>query len=135
MYDESNKHTAHAADLGRGMDLADLSSNWKKLQATFKKSDVAKSSSKLTNQNGLKRKREQSKATITKPSLLPRKKLRRTRTMAQGGTAAKATVPIQDLEKSDNGGRPRPADRASSDKVNDGLSTSSVAQAQGLNTC
>ncbi|KAK6381258.1 3'-5' exonuclease [Exophiala oligosperma] len=44
--------------------------------------------------------------------------------MAQGGTAAKATVPIQDLEKSDNGGRPRPADRASSDKVNDGLSTS-----------
>ncbi|KIW21086.1 hypothetical protein PV08_01665 [Exophiala spinifera] len=106
------------------MDLAGLSSNWKKLQATLKKSENAEPSSKPANQNDLKRKREQSKAATTKPSLLPRKKLRTTRTMAQSGMGAKATVPIQDLEKSDNGVRPRPSDRTFSDKVNAGLSKS-----------
>ncbi|KAL6248152.1 3'-5' exonuclease [Rhinocladiella similis] len=106
------------------MDLAGLSSNWKKLQATLKKPDVARSSSKPANQNGLKRQREQSKATITKPSLLPRKKLRMTTTMAQGRTTAKAIVPIQELEMSESDARQRPADRAFSDKVNAGLSKS-----------
>lgn len=108
------------------MDLSNLSSNWRKLQTTLKKSRPVQSSPKSGDQNGLKRKREQLKINPVKSSSLPRKKPRTDKVMAPNGTVPKETASIGDLETSDNGVRPRPADHAASDRINAGLCTTSV---------
>ncbi|KAK7905399.1 3'-5' exonuclease [Exophiala xenobiotica] len=105
------------------MDLTNLSSNWKKLQTTLKKPGPIQSSPKFGDQNGLKRKREQLKITPVKPSSLPRKKPRTRKAMAPDGTVTKEKASIGDLETSDTGVRPRPADHAASDRINAGLCT------------
>lgn len=112
----------------QAMDLLNLSSNWKKLQATLQKSQPAKSSAKPVSQNGLKRKRHQSQTStkITKGSLST-KRVRTDKGMSQNGTVSAKSRSIRDLENSDGGVRPRPVDRAASDQVNAGLSTSSVS--------
>ncbi|KAI1623410.1 ribonuclease H-like domain-containing protein [Exophiala viscosa] len=106
------------------MDLLNLSSNWKKLQSTLPKPKPNPSSAKTAAQNGLKRKRGQSLGTSNRPSQgsLPRKRVRKG--MSQNSTVSTKTGSIRDLEASDAGVRPRPADRAVSDQVNAGLCTS-----------
>jgi len=110
------------------MDLTNLSSNWKKLQATLKKAEKPSSSSSSTpRQHGLKRKRAPVNDTLSAhPIDEARKRQRIGRTMQ---TIDDRTGPhtIQEVENRDNGIRPRFTDGARFDKINAGLSPVYVA--------
>ncbi|EXJ84831.1 hypothetical protein A1O3_05504 [Capronia epimyces CBS 606.96] len=109
------------------MDVGNLSSNWKKLQSTLKESKKSESSPVISPQNGVKRKRERHQPNISKPLAQvsrPRKKLRIARSMAQDGPSTTKTKPIQEIETSEGVPHPRLPDRATSENVNAGLSTS-----------
>ncbi|KIX04277.1 uncharacterized protein Z518_05144 [Rhinocladiella mackenziei CBS 650.93] len=109
------------------MDQSNLSSNWKKLQATFEASKPDAPPPKPSLQNGLKRKRDQFRDTLPQLSAQlpnPRNKQRVQKAMAQKGVPSTKLGSIQDLENHDDGVRPRFPDRASSENVNGGLSPS-----------
>lgn len=110
------------------MDLSQLSSNWKKLQSTFKETEQRQPSSQNPSQHGVKRKREPPRG-ISKPLvqiLKPRKKVRFGKTMAAPGLSTTGTKPIQEIEVSESSLRPRLPDRTISENVNAGLSSSFV---------
>lgn len=108
------------------MDINNLSSNWKKLQATLKTVKTAQSSSKSSLQHALKRKREQIPHEATAQVSKPRKKPRTHKSMAQNGTVSRVPSSIQDIENSDGGILPRIPNRETTESINAGLSTLSV---------
>lgn len=108
------------------MDINNLSSNWKKLQATLKSPKSSESTATLLQQNALKRKREPQRGSTRSQSLAqvstPRKKPRTQKSMAQNGTAGSGRGSIQEIENSDNVTRPRLTNGAAAGHVNAGLS-------------
>lgn len=111
------------------MALANLSSNWKQLQATLNSSKKEKPAEKKSSQHGVKRKHEHSQ--YSAPTALatskPRKRQHLQKSMARNEDSTGA-LSVADLEKAKNAPRPRLSAVAPSDKVNAGLSDKSVSQ-------
>jgi hypothetical protein len=107
------------------MDITNLSSNWKKLQTTLERSKTANTAN-LPPQHALKRKREHVRSRYPAPAPRPGKKPRNYKSMAQDGTASKASGSIRDIEDLDKGIGPRGAKGPASENTNAGLSASLV---------
>lgn len=115
------------------MALANLSANWKQLQATLNSSKKEKYAEKTSSQHGMKRKRQLSQhpAPTSLEASKPRKRLRIQKSMARHEGSAGA-LSVTELEKAENIPRPRFSAVAHSDKVNAGLSDKSVSRSSQL---
>ena len=109
------------------MDLSNLSTNWKRLQASLKASNtIGFSATKSTSsQRGVKRKRHPSHAARKSPVEVtkPRKRIRVSMNIAQDVLSSSRISSIQQAEESDGNTRPRLPDLTASYKVNAGLSS------------
>jgi hypothetical protein len=107
------------------MDLSNLSSNWKKLQATLRTAKNGTSTVKTAHKIDLKRKWKGSDHPVRKSTIEVRKAGKRQRVhKSMTGTKDSVTnnTSVKELETAENAPRPRFSATKGSDKVNAGQS-------------